>query len=276
PAVFRQHFALLCRFAIVPALTLLVLAVILTLTALTAEEGEARTVLYFVESTGLRWWCVWIALSWTLLVWMREHGAQRRWNDALPVGTGKRRVLHAAAGAAWLLIFLAVVVAAPLGASAAAGTLASPDDVPASLWLGLPCRTMTLYLAATLVFFGTRLALQVSPSVAYVLVGLRVDRVVPLMIVLMTIGMIGVPYLVFTRGIGLLESQAYAVGDGSGSNAASALWLMPYAAATALAIALNDWLHRLDRLPTVPEVRGVLHGWAGTRPSPPLSGHAEQ
>jgi hypothetical protein len=273
--VFWRHFALLRPFTVLPAATLMLFVVILgVIMAVAREEGEAATVLYLVESTGLRWWGVWLALSWTVLVWLREHGAQRRWNDTLPVGTGERRVLHAAAGAAWLLLFLAVLVIAPLGAAVAAGTLASPTDVPASLWLGLPCRALTLYLAATLVFFGTRLAAQISPSVAHVLVALKVDRVVPLMIILMSIGIIAVPYGVYLLGVNLLETQARVAGQDAGSGAAAALWLVLYAAATAATIALNDWIHHRDRLPSIREVRGFLHGWAGTRPGASLRGHA--
>lgn len=273
--VFWRHFALLRPLTVLPAATLMLFVVVLgMMVAVAAEDGEGATVLYLAESTGLRWWGVWLALSWTVLVWLREYGAQRRWNDTLPVGTGERRVLHAAAGAAWLLLFLAVLVIAPLGAAVAAGTLAAPTGVPASLWLGLPCRALTLYLAASLVFFGTRLAGQISPSVAHVLVALKVDRVVPLMIILLSIGMVAVPYGVYLLGVDLLESQARGVGQDAGSVAASALWLVLYAAATAGTIALNDWIHHRDRLPGIREVRGSLHAWAGTRPRASLRGHA--
>lgn len=67
-------------------------------------------------------------------------------------------------------------------------------------------------------------------------------------------------------GIDLLESQTRVVAGHAGSEAASMLWLVLYAAAAAVTIAVDDWIHRLDRLPTVPELRSVLHGWAGTRP----------
>jgi hypothetical protein len=266
--VFGRHFALLLRFAMLaaPFLGVLVLFILTEPILDVNQGGEGPTVRWFVSATDLGDWCAGIAISWSVLVWVAEYGARRRWNDMLPVGTTKRRILHATAGSAWLLLFITVVVAATLGRLVAAGMLASAAESPAWLWLGLPVRTLTLYLATTLVLFGPRLALKVSPFVVYVLIALRVDRVVPLMIVMMTIGIVGVPYGVLVLGIDLLESQAGVVAGHAGSEAASMLWLVMYAAAAAIAIALDDWIHRLDRLPTVPELRGVLNGWAGTRP----------
>jgi hypothetical protein len=284
--VFRRHFALLRRFAIVPALTLLVFACVVLVQSIagTPEAGEGLAVRWFVESTGLRRLCVWMAISWTVLVWLCEHSAQRRWNDTLPVGTGKRRVLHAGAGAAWLLLALMAMVAAPLGAAVAAGTLASPADVPTWLWLGLPVRTLTLYLAATLVFFCTRLVFQVTPSVVpYMGPGL-VLRVLPVRIALpftmavMMLALLVVPTVFFMWAIGHLEKLVLVVaGDADPhgwSYAASALWLVVHAAAAAGAIALNDWIRRAGRRPTLHEVRGFLDRWVGRRPGPPLPGHA--
>jgi hypothetical protein len=276
--VFRQHFALLRRFAALPALTLLVLALVV-LVQLSTEPPWARegqTVRYFVESAGLGEWCAWLAGSWAVLVWLGERGARRRWNDARPVGTAKRRILHAAAGAAWLLLFLTVVVAAPLGGALAAGTLHSPADVPTSLWLGLPCRALVLYLTATFVFFGMHVALYGSfylvPKVLLPMLPARTPF--GLKAIVMVVGMIGVPYLCFTRGIGLLESQWRIVTGDAGSDAAAALWLVLSAAAAAGAVALSDWIHHLDRFPTAREARDVFHGWTGTRPGPPLHSHA--
>lgn len=272
--VFRRHFALLHRFAILPALALLVFVLVTaTEPILDVNQGrEGPTFRSFVESTAIGEWCAAIALSWTVLVWLHEHGAQRKWNNTLPVGTAKRRVLHAAAGAAWLLLFLTFLVAAPVGRAVAAGMLASPADAPVWLWFGIPCRTLTLYLVATLVLFGTRLAYRISPLVTYVLVALKVDRVVPLMMILMSIGIVAVPYASFVLGIDLLDSLARNVERDAGSSAASALWLVLYAVSAASAVALNDWIHHRDRLPTLPEVRDFFHGWAGTRPAPPLRG----
>lgn len=273
--VFWRHFALLHRVAILPALALLVFVLVTTTEPiLDVNQGrEGPTFRSFVESTALGEWCAGIALSWTVLVWLHEHGAQRKWNNTLPVGTAKRRVLHAAAGAAWLLFFLTFLVAAPVGRAVAAGMLASPADAPVWLWFGIPCRTLTLYLVATLVLFGTRVAYRIGPLVTYVLVALKVDRVVPLMIILMAIGIVAVPYASFVLGIDLLDSLARNVERDAGRSAASALWLVLYAVSAAGAVALNDWIHHRDRLPTLREVRGFFHGWAGTRPAPPLRGH---
>lgn len=274
--VFRRHFALLLRFAMLaaPILGMLILFTLLEPILDVNQGGEAPTVRWFVSAIQLGDWCAGIAVAWSVLIWVAEYGARRRWNDTLPVGTTKRRILHATAGAAWLLVFLTVAVAATLGRLVAAGLLASAAESPAWLWLWLPIRTLTLYLATTLVFFGPRLALKVSPIVVYVLVALRVDRVVPLMMVLMVIGIVGAPYGALVLGIDLLESQAGVVAGHAGSKAASMLWLVLYAAAAAMAIALDDWIHRLDHLPTVPELRSILHGWAGTRSAAPLQEQA--
>lgn len=276
--VFRRHFALLLRFAMLaaPFLGVLILFTLYEPILDVNQGGKGPTVRWFVSATQLGDWCAGIAIAWSVLVWVAEYGARRRWNDTLPVGTAKRRILHATAGAAWLLLFLTVVVAATLGRLVEAGMLASAAESPAWLWLWLPVRTLTLYLATTLVFFGPRLALKVSPIVVYVLTALRVDRVAPLMIVMMTIGIVGVPYGSLVLGIDLLESQAGVVAGHAGSEAVSMLWLVLYAAAAAMAVVLEDWIHRLGRLPTVPELRSVLHGWAGTRPAAPLQGHAGQ
>ena len=160
--VFRRHFALLLRFAILaaPILGVLILVILVEPILDVNQVAEGPTVRWFVSATQLGDWCAGIAISWSVLVWVAEYGARRRWNDTLPVGTAKRRILHAIAGAAWLLLFLTVVVAATLGRLVAAGMLASAAETPTWLWLGLPVRTLTLYLAATLVLFGTRLALH--------------------------------------------------------------------------------------------------------------------
>jgi hypothetical protein len=272
--VFRRHFALLRRHTALPALTLLVLALVV-LVQLTAEPPYARegmTVRYFVESTGLGEWCAWLALSWAGLVWLGEHGARRRWNDTLPVGTAQRRILHATAGAAWLLLFLAVAVAAPLAGALAAGTLDSAADVPTRLWLGLPSRTLILYLAPALYFFGMHVVLYtciyVVPKVMPRVLPGRTPSVLVAIVILA--GMIGVPYLCFTLGIDLLESQAAVLAGNGGSDTAAALWLMPVAAATAGAVALSDWVRHLYRLPTIRELRGFLRS-ADLHPSTPAT-----
>ncbi len=266
--VFRQHFELQRRRAVLAAVVLPVVAAVL----LIAELG-GRTVPFFVASTALRACCVGVALSWTVLVWLDEHGSQRRWNDALPVGTARRRVVHAAAGAAWLLLFIPVLVAPPLLGAAAVGTLSSPADVPTWLWLELPCRTLSLYLGATFLFFGARLAFQLSPYLAacVTLLAPHERAKAPLFAIVGPFVIFGVPYVFVTQGIGLLASQArIATGDAGPQEwggAASALWLVSYAAAAAGAIALNDWIYHLDRLPTVREVRSFLVRAAKPGPS---------
>ncbi|HEX5871442.1 MAG TPA: hypothetical protein VFY65_13535 [Longimicrobium sp.] len=254
PTVFGRHLVILRRFTIVLALTLLVFAWLVLMDLLTGpyEAEESQTVRYFAESMGLRYWCGFIVVSWTVLVWLGERGPQRRWNDALPVGTAKRRILHAAAGAAWLLLFLLIVVAVHIGAAAAAGTLPSPAAVPTWLWLGLPVRMLTLYFAATFVLFGIRMAWDVFPLAALFLVS---------------------PGFALVANHAAGGGNADPVGWGYGI---SMLWLGLYAAAAAMLIALNDWFHRLDRLPSVREVRGFLHEWAGTPPRRALRGHARQ
>jgi hypothetical protein len=278
--VFRRHLALLRRFTIVPALTVLVFAglVLMQLADGTGEAGEGRTVRYFAESMGLPWWCAGIALSWTVLVRLGEYGAQRRWNDTLPVSTAMRRILHAAAGTAWLLVFLPCVVAVPLAAAAAAGTLASPAGIPAWLWLGLPVRTLTLYLAATLVLHGAHPAYAASSSLPeHVAVKGPFSLLAPLMVVAVILGHIVIPLWLVQRGAVLLEHLMLALTDAGPdgwSHAASALWLVPYGAAAAGAIVLEDALHQRARLPTAREVRGFVRGWMGARPAPPLRGQA--
>jgi hypothetical protein len=272
--IFRRHFALLRRFAIVPALTLLVHVLVLGMTALATEMGEDRTILYFVESTGLGEWCAWLAVSWAVLVWIAERGSRRRWNDTLPVGTAKRRILHMTAGMAWLLLFLAVAVAAPLGGAAAAGTLALPVDLPARLWFAIPCGTLTLYLAATLVLSCTRVAWEAPDALPLVTFGVLPARAPSWLAVSLlaatSLGSVWVTYFLFTLGINLLESRVRIVAGDTGNDATAGLWLLLFTAAAAGAIALNDWVHQRDRLPTLHEVRDFFHGWAGTRPAPPL------
>lgn len=246
--VFRRHLALLLRFSIVPALTLFVFAWMVLIVALAGpgQEGESRTVSYFVETMALRYVCAFIALSWTVLVWLGEHGPQREWNDTLPVGTAKRRILHLAAGSAWLIIFLAVAAAVPVGVAAVAG---APTDVPAWLWLELPITTLTLYLAATFVIFGLRVAWKVVFFVAFFLL---------------------------SPSMGLLERQATVVAEGPGSNVANLLWLVLFAAVAAATVALDDWITKHGRPPTVREAGNFLHGLTGTRPVNPLRVHAER
>jgi hypothetical protein len=232
-AVFRQHFEQLHRFTVLPLATLLLVAVLVLVQLAVGPDraGEGRTVRFFVESTWIRGWCAWLALSWTVLVWLDEWGAQRRWNDALPVDTAERRVVHAAAGAAWLLLYALALAAGPLAAAAVAWNLPSPADPAAWLWLELPLKTATLYLAACSVLFCARMALRV-PVVGPVFLWV---------------------------GYMFLEKHVPIVADLDGwSRAASALRLVLYAAAAAGAIALSDWVDRHDRLPGVEEAKGFL------------------
>ncbi|HEY0019154.1 MAG TPA: hypothetical protein VGC13_22830 [Longimicrobium sp.] len=252
--ILWRHLGLMRRFTIVPALTLLVMIPFTVTEPILDlnEGGEGPTVRSFVESTGLGEWCAFIALSWTVLVWLAERNHRRRWNDTLPVDAAKRRVLHATAGALWLLLFVTVGVAVCLGKAAAAGMLDAPADAPAWLWLGLSIRTLTLYLAATAVFFCTCVAHRALPLLG--------------------------PCLFLNYGMNIVESQVPVgfanAGPAGWSHAVSALWLVLYAAAAAGAVTLEDWAHRCSRIPTLREMRGFLHGWAGTRPGPSLHGHA--
>jgi hypothetical protein len=272
-AVFRRHFALLRRVAVLPVATLLFVTVLVLmhLVAGPGEAGEDRTVRYFVESAGLREACVWLALSWAVLVWLGERGARRQWNDTLPVATAKRRMVHAGAGAAWLLLFLAVVVTVALAGAAAAGTLASPARIPAWLWLELPTRALTLYLAATLILFGARPTWEFSSSlVPYMVVKMPDRLIMPMGLITTGIGVVAIPLWLLRRAMDLLTHLALSLagdaGPGGWSYGAAVLWLVLYAAAAWVAIALEDWIHQSGRLPTVREMRDLVRGWAGTRP----------
>ncbi|HEX2092257.1 MAG TPA: hypothetical protein VHG28_07630 [Longimicrobiaceae bacterium] len=268
--VVRAHFTLLRRRTWLPVAILAFYLLCLLLVGLSAEPGTDRTVRSFVESMALGWWCVVIALSWTVLVWLEERGAQRRWNDALPVGPAKRRVLHAAAGAAWLLLFLLVLVVATLAGAVVAGTLASPVDIPMWLWLGLPLRTLTLYLAATFAFFGLlvvyHLFFEVLEYATSKLPDIHVRIPGPLaravFLIQVWIGGVAVPYASFMIGVELLKSQAGLLTGNTSPNGwshpAAALWLVLYATAAAGAIGLSDWFDHHDRLPTASEARGFL------------------
>lgn len=96
-------------------------------------------------------WYLTVAFFWPVLVWMDERGPVREQHDALPVGTTLRRVLHAGAGAAWLLLVLLPPAAGRLAGALAAGALASPADVPAQLWAGVPYGVLAFYLIGTVV-----------------------------------------------------------------------------------------------------------------------------
>jgi hypothetical protein len=62
----------------------------------------------------------------------------------------RRRLLRVVVGAAWLEVLVVLVVAGYVAGALAAGTFASPADVPASVWAGVPCAVLLCYLAGSL------------------------------------------------------------------------------------------------------------------------------
>ncbi|HEX6368042.1 MAG TPA: hypothetical protein VF006_03855 [Longimicrobium sp.] len=282
--VFRRQMRVLLRFTILPALTVFVFAwiVLMQLLAGPDQAGESQTVGYFVEFLGFRYACAFIALSWAVVVWLAERGAERRWNDTLPVDTAKRRILHVVAGTAWLLLVLQVAVVAPLVAAVAAGTLSSAADVPAWLWVGIPCRTLTLYLGCIFVLFTARPAVEASSALVPFIITRDLPGFLawPIAFIAIVTGILAIPYGLMILSIHLLGTLTLALaGDTSPdgwNHATSALWLVLFAAAAAGAIALEDRLHQRDRLPTLQEVRGFFHRWAGAGSGPSLGRHAAQ
>lgn len=94
---------------------------------------------------------IWLVLFlFPVLVWLNEHRTEA-WDDARPAGAMSWRVLHAAAGMVWLQILMLVLLTGATGGAMAAGTLRSPAELPAYLWLGLPAATLLLYCAGTVV-----------------------------------------------------------------------------------------------------------------------------
>jgi hypothetical protein len=88
------------------------------------------------------------AFLWPLLVWMDERGG-RPWDEAQPVDAFRRRLLHWAAGLAWLEACVLVLLAGHVAGAAAAGTLASAAWLPAWVLPGVPLAVMALYCIGT-------------------------------------------------------------------------------------------------------------------------------
>jgi hypothetical protein len=140
-----RHVALLSDRMALPML----LALLLAWSAARREIEAAGTQPLFSAALGQSGVLFLAALFWPVLVWLDRDEPQREHGEALPVGTLRNRVLHAAAGAAWLLVGVLVVAAGWVGGALAAGTLASPADVSPWVWLGVPCGALTLYLFGT-------------------------------------------------------------------------------------------------------------------------------
>lgn len=96
-----------------------------------------------------------------VLVWLDGRGPGREYEDAFPVDVGVRRALRVAAGAAWLGLVLAPLLASTLAGDLAGGKLDSLASAPARVWLGVPGATLMLYLLGSLpVLLARRRPLQ--------------------------------------------------------------------------------------------------------------------
>ncbi len=253
-AVARRHLALLGRRMAWP----MVLALLFAWGAARAEMEAGRTVPRFADFTrGDQYRLLaLVSLCWPVFVWMDERRVLSEQDEALPVGAAKRRMLHAGAGAAWLLLAVLLLVAGQLAGAAAAGTLASPADVPPWLWPGLPCAVLTLYL------FGTVGAILLEGPVVSVFVSYLV----------MLFGS-------FLWGDGALSPRrvlgAFWLDDPREWGYPAALfWLALCAAAATGAIALSAWADRNRRWPGLGDVRRLLRSRARPAPAAPLRGHA--
>lgn len=81
---------------------------------------------------------------WPLLVWMDERGGLE-WDEAQPVDRFRRRLVHAAAGLAWLQVAVHLVLAGCIGGAVVAGTLRSAGEIPGWAWPGLPIAALAVY-----------------------------------------------------------------------------------------------------------------------------------
>jgi hypothetical protein len=106
---------------------------------------EAIRRIIFPEPLGI---LMIIGFLWPLLVWLDEWQV-RPWDDAHPVDTLSRRLLHAAAGMVWLL-----VIGVVMGAAFVSRAVRAAADLPTWLWLGLPVALLTLYCLGTLATVG--------------------------------------------------------------------------------------------------------------------------
>jgi len=90
---------------------------------------------------------VYAGFFWPLLVWMDERRGD--WDEMLPADTFTRRLLHAAAGLAWLQAAVLIVIAGCIGGAMAEGTIQSLAYVPAWVMPGVPLAVVGLYLLGT-------------------------------------------------------------------------------------------------------------------------------
>jgi hypothetical protein len=90
-----------------------------------------------------------MAYLWPVLVWRDERG-NLPWDEARPVDTVPRRLLHAAAGLVWLQAAGCVGIAVFAARAVEDGVLASLAAPPAWLWAGVPAALLATYCLGTI------------------------------------------------------------------------------------------------------------------------------
>jgi hypothetical protein len=192
-----------------------------------------------------------LAFYWPVLVWMDERGSWE-WDAALPCGTVARRLVHAAAGLAWFWVMLLLLLAADVGAAMAAGSLDTPADLPARIWLGLPACALVLYCLGTLcavltdrpVLASIFYSVLLPPALVlgeFVMLGDSMGRTPPLPL----------------SPLRALAASGYTRPE-YWSGAATLLWSALLVAAACGAIWLRAWWERNGRSPSLREVSRLI------------------
>jgi hypothetical protein len=143
-AVFVRHLLLLAPRMLVPVLLTLLLAWFLEPGELSYEDDGVK-----ILSTDPLYGLWFIAFLWPVLVWLDE-GRIRPWDQARPAGIPAQRLMHATAGLVWLAGVTLVYAAGYMSRAMEAGLLASPADLHAWFWLGLPLAVLAVYSLGTI------------------------------------------------------------------------------------------------------------------------------
>lgn len=143
PRIFARQF-----MALAPSMgwVLLITGVYVALAVTAEKKGYGETIPYASTPFGPLWQ---LGLYWPVLVWMDERRAQP-WDEAHPIGSVVRRLLHAVAGLAWLLIVAGMLAVHAVRDGLRYGLLpSSPAELPAWFWLGVPLGATAMYALGT-------------------------------------------------------------------------------------------------------------------------------
>jgi len=245
--VARWHFELLRRRMTWP----IFIALCIAWDAARIQVGAGGIIPRFPPFSGYE---AMVATCWPVLVWIDERGPSREFDEALPVGRVKKRILHAAAGAAWLVLGVLILVAGRVAGAMAVGTLASPLDVPAWLWLGGPCGALILYFIGTIPTL-----LSHRPAMTFFLLSIVT------LVASQLAGSSDPDPLSPVRAIApFLSDGPEASRTAWWSYTAAACWLVVFAAAAGCVIAVSD----PDGRRRAGNVARFLRSWRGRRPEP--------